>query len=40
MADRGAGFIDLVRNNIDDEELSTAVENFTTIIGSFISKDL
>tara|TARA_Y100000389_G_scaffold356_1_gene339 strand:+ start:122 stop:688 length:567 start_codon:yes stop_codon:yes gene_type:complete len=40
MADRGAGFIDLVRNNIADEELSTAVENFTTIIGSFISKDL
>lgn len=41
MADRGAGFIDLVKNNIEDtEELDIAVDNFTSIIGSYISGDL
>ena len=41
MSDRGAGFIDLVKNNIEDtEELDIAVDNFTSIIGSYISGDL
>ena len=41
MSDRGAGFMELVKNNIDDDsELNIAIENFTSIIGSFISKDL
>jgi hypothetical protein len=40
MADRGAGFIELVKSNIDDEaDLNTAIDNFTSIIGSFISED-
>lgn len=40
MADRGAGFIELVKNNIDSEDdLNTAIENFTSIIGSFLSED-
>lgn len=41
MSDRGAGFMELVKNNIDyDSELNIAIENFTSIIGSFISEDL
>ena len=41
MSDRGAGFMELVKNNIDDDsELNIAIENFTSIIGSFISEDL
>lgn len=40
MADRGAGFIELVKSNIEDEaDLNTAIDNFTSIIGSFISED-
>ena len=41
MADRGAGFMELVKNNIEDEnDLDIAIENFTSIIGSFISDDI
>ena len=41
MSDRGAGFIELVKNNIDEEsELETAIDNFMSIIGSLISEDL
>jgi len=41
MSDRGAGFIELVKNNIDEEsELETAIDNFMSIIGSRISEDL
>ena len=41
MADRGAGFMELVKNNLEEEkDLENAIENFTLIIGSFISDDL
>jgi DNA-binding transcriptional MerR regulator len=41
MADRGAGFMELVKNNIDDEDdLHIAIDNFISIIGSFISDDI
>ena len=41
MSDRGAGFIDLVKNNINEQsELEIAIDNFINIIGSLISEDL